>query len=99
MPRRLRRELPGFYIRTVQEEGWAGLQNGHLLEQASAMFDILLTNDQRLRYQQNLSMFRIAVVVIAAGRSRYRDLLPLLPRIRAAIGGSQEGCVAIVERG
>jgi hypothetical protein len=64
MPRKLRRDLPEFAVRTVQEEGWAGLKNGDLLRHASSSFDVFLTADQRLRYQQNLSQFAIGLVVI-----------------------------------
>lgn len=53
MPRQLRRELPEFAIRTVQEEGWAGLENGKLLREAVTGFDVLVTADGRMRYQQN----------------------------------------------
>jgi hypothetical protein len=60
MPRKLRRDLPGLEIRTVQEEGWGGLENGHLLRRASLTFDILLTADQRMRYQQSVSQLGLA---------------------------------------
>ncbi|MBV9497701.1 MAG: hypothetical protein JOZ54_25930 [Acidobacteria bacterium] len=60
----MRRDLPKFVIRTVQEEGWAGLENGNLLRRASGHFDVLLTVDQRLRYQQNVSQHDIGIVVV-----------------------------------
>ena len=46
MPRQLRRDLPEFSIRTVQEEGWSALKNGELLRRASEKFDVLVTADQ-----------------------------------------------------
>jgi hypothetical protein len=48
MPRLLRRELPEFEIRTVQEEGWSGLNSGALLREAQSTFDVLVTVDKRL---------------------------------------------------
>jgi hypothetical protein len=63
VPRNLRRDLPDFTIRTVQQEGWAGLKNGTLLQQASLSFDVVVTVDQRMRYQQNISSFNVGVVV------------------------------------
>jgi hypothetical protein len=55
MPRQLRRDLPEFEIRTVQEEGWSAVQNGELLRRASVSFDVLVTADQRLQHQQNIA--------------------------------------------
>jgi hypothetical protein len=51
MPRKLRRELPDFIVRTAQEEGWGSYKNGELLRLASATFDVVVTLDQRMRYQ------------------------------------------------
>ena len=61
----LRNYLPNHTIGTVYEKGWSNLKNGDLLTQAEAEgFDALITTDQNLRYQQNLSGRRIAVVVL-----------------------------------
>jgi Domain of unknown function (DUF5615) len=73
MPRRLRRELRSVEVRTVQEEGWAGMKNGALLSKAQGTFDVLLTGDQRLQFQQNIPAFDIAVVIIASRSLRFRD--------------------------
>jgi hypothetical protein len=54
MPRRLKQELFGHDVSTVQEMGWAGIKNGALLQLASGSFDALLTVDQGIEYQQNL---------------------------------------------
>lgn len=96
MPRQLRRELPEFEIRTVQEEGWSSIQNGELLRRASATFDVLLTADQRLQYQQNIPRFDIGVVVIAARDVRLPSLQRLIPRLRAAITSVPPGAVVII---
>lgn len=66
MPRKLRRDLPEFLIRTAQEEGWSAFKNGALLARATAAFEVLVTIDQRMRYQQNMSRLTIGVVVIEA---------------------------------
>ena len=52
MPRKLRRDLPEFFIRTAQEEGWSAFKNGDLLRRATLRFDVLVTIDQRMRYQR-----------------------------------------------
>jgi len=65
MPRRLKHELARHVVRTVQEMGWAGVRDGTLLQLASAPFDVVLTVDQGIQYQQNVSNLMIGVVVLA----------------------------------
>jgi len=96
MPRQLRRDLPNFSIRTVQEERWAGLRNGALLGRASQTFDVLLTADQRLRHQQNIAQFDIGVVVIETYDTRLRNLRGLLPQIEAALAEVTAGSVVVI---
>jgi hypothetical protein len=61
----LRRALPEHVITTTYEENWGTLQNGELLHAAEAAgFDAIITTDQNLRYQQNLSARRLAVLVL-----------------------------------
>jgi len=72
LPRGLKRELSGHDVATVAEMGWTGRTNGELLELANGDFDVFLTADQGLQYQQNLSGAEIAVVVLAAKTNRLR---------------------------
>jgi len=95
MPRQLRRDLPEFHIETVQERGWSSVQNGELLRRASEHFDVLVTADKRLQYQQNIPKFAIGVVVIATIDTRLPSLRRALPQLRAAINGAQLGSVTI----
>ncbi len=64
--------LPAFEIRTVQEEGWGSIQNGELLRRAVGRFDVFLTADRRMQYQQKLIAFEIGIVVIVTPRSSCR---------------------------
>jgi hypothetical protein len=96
MPRQLRHELTEFTVRTVQEEGWAGLENGDLLRQASATFDVLVTADKRMRYQQNVQQFTIGVVVIETFDTRLRNLRRFVPQLRSAIHSAMAGTVVII---
>ena len=98
MPRQLRRDLPEFEVRTVQEEGWSSVQNGELLLRAARTFDVFVTADQRLQYQQNIPQFDIGVVVIAARDTRLPHLQLLLPQLRSAILNVTPGSVVIVSR-
>jgi hypothetical protein len=90
VPRPLRRELAGHDLRTVPEMGWSGKRNGELLQlMAAANFAVFLTVEQNLRYQQNLKALDIAIVVLVAPSNRLRDLLPLMPKVRAALATIQ----------
>ena len=81
VPKRLKRELPGHEVHTAQEAGWAGLTNGALLRAANESFDVLLTVDQGVQYQQNLAGLRISIVVMAAPSNDIDDLRPLLEKV------------------
>jgi hypothetical protein len=85
LPRLLRRSLPQFAIRTVQEEGWGSFKNGELLRRAEGNFDVLLTADRRMQYQQKLASFSIGVVVIVTPRLQLHRLEGSLQSIAAAI--------------
>ncbi|HET7436998.1 MAG TPA: hypothetical protein VFN10_19975 [Thermoanaerobaculia bacterium] len=96
MPRKLRRDLPEFVIRTAQEEGWGAYQNGELLRRAAATFDVLVTLDQRMRHQQNVGHLGIAVVVIEIPDTRLVFIRALLPQLREAISSARAGDVLII---
>jgi predicted nuclease of predicted toxin-antitoxin system len=83
LPEDLKEWLPGWELATVQEMGWAGVKNGELLRRAENQFDLLLTADKRLRYQQNLKGRRLAILVLPS--NRLRVLRPMLGNIEAAI--------------
>ena len=91
VPKRLKRELPGHDARTVQDLGWAGIKNGALLSLANGQFDALLTVDQGIEYQQNLSGLSISVVVMMAPSNDVDDLRPLLPGVEEALAKLRPG--------
>jgi hypothetical protein len=98
VPRGLRSELPGHDVKTVAEAGWAGVKNGELLRLASERFDVLLTVDRNLEYQQNFQGAAIAVVVIHALSNDIAVLRPMMPQVVAAIPGAARGKVTNVGR-
>lgn len=61
--------------------GWGGVKNGQLLGLAAAEFDIFITVDRNLSFQQNLPQFDIAVIVLQASSNRLADIKPLAPRV------------------
>ena len=82
-PAPLCRELEGHEIFTAFQQNWSKLTNGELLESAQgAGFDILITTDQNLKYQQNLKSREIAIVVLlTASWPRIRQHLPAIRKI------------------
>lgn len=85
VPRRFRRELPQHEVRTVPEMGWASKQNGELLRLAQSRFDVFVTTDQRLSYQQSVASVAIAVVVLVARRNKVEFLRPLIPELQLVL--------------
>lgn len=81
LPRPLGALLSGHTASTVQELGWTSLKNGELLRRAADRFDVLLTADQNLEYQQNLATLPVAVVVMVSGSNRLEALEPLVPSV------------------
>jgi hypothetical protein len=86
LPRKLKNHLPGHECYTVPEAGWAGKKNGDLLLLAEKSgFDIFLTLDRGVEYEQNLEGRKIAVILVSAKSSRLADLLPRIPVILTAL--------------
>jgi hypothetical protein len=99
VPRQLRRDLQEFRVRTVQEEGWTSVKNGELLRLSSSVFDVLVTADKRLRFQQNIASYNVGVVVIATRDTRLPRLHQILDELRAAIRDVVAGTVIVVTGG
>jgi len=76
--------------------GWASKKNGELLALAAAQFDVFLTADRNRSYQQDLSAFDIAVIVMVAPGNRLVDLQPLIPRVLAVLPSAIRGRSTIV---
>ncbi len=70
LDRRLAKDLIGFEVKTVPQMGWAGVKNGSLMILAEAEFDVFITVDRNLSFQQNLPKFDVAVLVIYAKSNR-----------------------------
>jgi predicted nuclease of predicted toxin-antitoxin system len=85
VPIRLRRALPDLDITTIQELGWDELANGELLAQAQDEFDVLISTDSNIKYQQNLPDYEIALIVLRAFNTKLESYLPLVPEIELAV--------------
>lgn len=64
VPRPLRKFLPDHTVHTAQEMGWGQLKNGALLKEAESQFDAMITTDQNLKYQQNITGRKLAILVL-----------------------------------
>ena len=91
LPRRLVRDLNRYAVTTVPRHGWAGVTDAELLKNAAEEFDILITLDSNLAFQQNLKRSNLCVIVIQAVNSRYETLQPLVPDILSAIENAKPG--------
>jgi hypothetical protein len=94
---RLAREIVGHDVKTARQMGWATIKNGDLLTLAADHFDVFVTVDRNLSFQQNLVSLPIAVVVLQAKTNRLADLRPLVPKLLTAIEFAQPGATKFVE--
>jgi hypothetical protein len=91
IPVDLAKHIVGHEVATVVGEGWTGKSNGELLGLAASRFEVLVSADRNLPYQQNLPRFDVAVLILAAHSNRIADYLPLLPLIEAALAKIEPG--------
>ena len=94
---RLGRALTGHDSVSVQKMGWGGIKNGKLLALAQAEFDVFLTADRNLSFQQNTTQFQIAVVVLVTGSTQLDKTLPVIPKVLTLLPKLMPGQVAIVK--
>ena len=96
VPRGLARALTGHVVAEARERGWATLKNGVLLSVAEeAGFDVLVTADKNIRYQQNLAGRKIAIVVLT--QLRWGLVRRMSIEIAAAVNAAIPGSFAEVE--
>lgn len=86
VPWPMHRLLVGHECRTAQQQGWGGIKNGRLLDLAEGQFDLFITADQGMRYQQNLAGRRIAILELSTNKLR---------RLQAAAALIQTAIVAM----
>jgi hypothetical protein len=95
-PRGLASALPDHTVEEARSRGWDTLRNSELLDAAEAAgFDVLVTTDRNMRYQQNLTIRKIAIV--ALGKGRWRLIKRRLPAISSAVAAATPGSCTEVE--
>jgi len=81
----------------VEDAGFKGLENGDLLKAASGVYEVLITVDRNIPYQQRMTNLAIAVLILVAKRNKYEHLKPLIPRARQALETIKPGEVVEIE--
>ena len=99
VPRRLRQGLGEFQVETAQQAGLAQLPDGELLTAIDGRYDVLVTRDQNLVYQQRIAGRSIAIVVLRTLDQTPGAFDALLPELRVAIGSAVPGTVTLVGGG
>jgi len=94
----LKSDLAAHEVSTVVEAGFGGLENGELLRAASGKFDVLITADRNLSYQQNIRSLQIAVLIMVSRGITYADLKPLVPELLVSLNKIKPGEFLRVEK-
>ncbi|MCY7284622.1 MAG: DUF5615 family PIN-like protein [Cyanobacteria bacterium CAN_BIN43] len=94
--RRLAKDLVGHEVRTVPQMGWAGILDGDLLPLAAGEFDVFLTVDRNLPFQQNLEVLDLAIVILQARSNRLVDLQSLVPAILEILPTAAKGAAVTI---
>ena len=97
LPKKLKAEFTSHTTFTVQEKGWAGMKNGELLGRAEKEFDVWVTADQNIEFQQDLRHFDIAIIVLVARRNQLERLLPLMPQLHKVLQTIQSRQIVYID--
>ena len=97
LPHRLAKALPGHKVCTVQQIRLNGLLHGALLKAINDDFDVFITIDQNIVFQQNLKSVKMAVIVLCARTNRFDDIQPLIPAILKALPRIKPGQIIKID--
>lgn len=86
----------GHKCETVRRVGYGAKKNGELLSLMEGQWDVLLTNDRNIKYQQNISGRNVSILILCAKSNRIKDLLPLMPACAQALLSLVPGSVVEV---
>ena len=98
VPRGLKRSLHGFQlVQTVPEGGFAGLTNGRLLRAIVGQFDVFITVDKSIQFQQNLAQYPVGFVLLRSISNDIADIQPLVPKLLNRLLEVAPGKLLIIE--
>jgi predicted nuclease of predicted toxin-antitoxin system len=98
VPARLGRLLMDHSVSTVPRRGWAGIKNGDLLALAEKEFDAFITVDRKIATQQDLTQFKLPVLLLRARTNRLEDIRPLVPQVLKTLERAMAGELTTVGR-
>jgi predicted nuclease of predicted toxin-antitoxin system len=93
---RLKRSLPGHEVESVQLNGWSGVKNGKLLSLAEQSFDVFITMDGNIQFQQNYSKLKLILVALGAPSNRLNDTAPLMSKVLAPLPNLSPGTLTVI---
>ena len=93
VPESIKTLISGHEVRHVHEMGWQGLKNGELVNRAQSQFDVLLTTDRNLPYQQNVAKLGISVLIVSAASYKHEDVATWIPDAIAVLPSLAPGQV------
>ncbi len=85
-------------VTTVSAQGWKGLSNGELLREAADSFDVFVSMDGSLPFQQNIKAIHLGIVVVRAQSNAMIDVAPLMSEVNRAVRSVEPGEVVVVGR-
>jgi len=97
LPKKLKQEFVHCAVSTVTEQGWAGKKNGDLMRAAHGQFDVFVTADQNLPYQQNLAYTGVGVIILTTVNNRIQTLAPLMPQVNKVLETIAAGQVVVIK--
>jgi hypothetical protein len=93
---RLAALIPGHIVSTVAAKGWTGITNGKLLTLAQAEFDVFVTVDRKLSFQQHLPKYNVAVILVVSKWKCIDDLIGLVPELLEKLAAAPKGSLTNV---
>jgi predicted nuclease of predicted toxin-antitoxin system len=94
---RLARDIAGHDVKTARQMNWTAIKNGELLALAARQFDVFVTVDRNISFQQNIGSQTLSVIVLKAKTNRLAELKLLVPFLRTALASARPGTVHIIE--
>ncbi|MEO5571718.1 MAG: DUF5615 family PIN-like protein [Bacteroidia bacterium] len=92
LPKNIGKEFSAHFVKTVREMGWESKTNGDLMEAAiKEGFEVFVTVDKNLQYQQNLKKYNLIVVVLVAFKNELELLKPIVPKVLQQLSGLEKG--------
>ncbi|MGB3297860.1 MAG: DUF5615 family PIN-like protein [Phormidesmis sp.] len=96
--RKLAKEFVGHDVKTVPQMGWASTKDSQLLSLAEMEFDVFVTVDQNIPFEQNLQKFSLAVIILCSFSNRLAELKPLVPLVVVVLNKAVQGHATVVGR-